>query len=72
MSLSNLSAPAPTSIDHDWGDFSILIHALSEPAKRFYVSRGFVESPLESMTLIMTLETVRSILLEFYEKAEIT
>ncbi len=46
------------------GVFAILIHALSEPAKRFYLSRGFVESPLQAMTLIMTLETVRLILAE--------
>lgn len=52
------------SIANDAGVFAILVHALSEPAKRFYISRGFVESPLQSMTLMMTLETVRSILSE--------
>lgn len=46
------------------GVFAILVHALSEQAKRYYLSRGFVESPLQSMTLFMTLETVRSILAE--------
>jgi GNAT superfamily N-acetyltransferase len=53
------------SVAGDAGVFAILIHALSEQAKRFYLSRGFVESPLQSMTLIMTLETVRLILAEF-------
>jgi len=48
----------------DAGVFAILVHALSESAKRFYLSRGFVESPLQPMTLFMTLETVRSILAE--------
>jgi GNAT superfamily N-acetyltransferase len=48
----------------DAGVFAIMVHALSEQAKRFYLSRGFVESPLEPMTLIMTLATVRSILAE--------
>jgi GNAT superfamily N-acetyltransferase len=48
----------------DAGVFAILVHALSEPAKRFYLSRGFVESPLQPMTLLMTLATVRSILAE--------
>jgi GNAT superfamily N-acetyltransferase len=48
----------------DAGVFAILVHALSEPAKRFYLSRGFVESPLQPMTLIMTLETLRLILAE--------
>jgi GNAT superfamily N-acetyltransferase len=48
----------------DTGVFAILVHALSEQARRFYLSRGFVESPLQPMTLIMTLATVRSILAE--------
>jgi hypothetical protein len=48
----------------DAGVFAILVHALSEPAKQFYLSCGFVESPLQPMTLMMTLDTVRSILAE--------
>jgi GNAT superfamily N-acetyltransferase len=52
------------SVAGDAGVFAILVHALSEQAKRFYMSRGFVESPLQPMTLMMTLETVRSILAE--------
>lgn len=52
------------SVAADAGIFAILIHAISEQAKRFYLSRGFLESPLQPMTLIMTLETVRSILTE--------
>jgi GNAT superfamily N-acetyltransferase len=52
------------SVAHDTGVFAILLHALSEPAKRFYQSRGFVESPVQSMTLMMTLQTVRTILAE--------
>jgi GNAT superfamily N-acetyltransferase len=48
----------------DAGVFAILVHALSDQAKRFYLSRGFVESPFQPMTLLMTLETVRSILAE--------
>jgi hypothetical protein len=43
---------------------AILLHAISEPARRFYLSRGFQESPLQPMTLLMTLETVRGILTE--------
>lgn len=43
------------------GVFAILVHALSEPARQFYLSRGFVESPLRPMTLMMTLSTVRNI-----------
>lgn len=50
------------AVSSDAGVFAILVHALSEQAKRFYLSRGFVESPLQSMTLMMTLKTVRDIL----------
>ena len=46
----------------DAGVFAIMVHALSDQAKLFYLSRGFVESPLQPMTLMMTLETVREIL----------
>lgn len=46
------------------GVFAILVHALSEQAKRFYLSSGFVESPIQPMTLLMTLETIRQILVE--------
>lgn len=52
------------SVAGDAGVFAILVHALSEQAKRYYLSRGFIESPLQPMTLIMTLETVRTILSE--------
>ncbi|MES2217995.1 MAG: GNAT family N-acetyltransferase [Pseudomonadota bacterium] len=52
------------SVAGDAGVFAILLHALSGPAKQFYLSRGFVESPLQPMTLMMTLETVRLILTE--------
>jgi GNAT superfamily N-acetyltransferase len=48
----------------DTGVFAVLVHALSDAAKRFYLSRGFVESPLQPMTLIMTLATIRTILSE--------
>lgn len=52
------------SVAKEAGIFAILVHALSEQAKRFYLSRGFVESPLQTMRLMLTLETVRSILAE--------
>ncbi len=44
------------------GVFAVLVHALSEPARQFYLSRGFVESPLQAMTLMMTMETVKAVL----------
>ena len=48
----------------DAGVFALLVHAISENARQFYLSRGFVESPLRPMTLLMTIETIRSILAE--------
>jgi GNAT superfamily N-acetyltransferase len=52
------------TVAKDTGVFAILLHALSEQAKRFYLSRGFVASPLQPMTLFMTLETARKILVQ--------
>jgi GNAT superfamily N-acetyltransferase len=52
------------SIAGNAGVSAILLHALSEQARRFYLSRGFRESPLQPMTLLMTLDTVRSVLAE--------
>jgi len=48
----------------DAGVFALLVHALFDQAKQFYLSRGFVESPLQPMTLFMTIETIRLILAE--------
>ena len=52
------------NVSGDAGVFAVLVHALSDQAKQFYLSRGFVESPLQPMTLLMTIETIRSILTE--------
>jgi len=41
----------------------IVVHAISEEAKRFYVALGFDQSPLEPMTLMVTLADVRAILI---------
>ncbi|MEI6543247.1 MAG: GNAT family N-acetyltransferase [Methylococcales bacterium] len=46
------------------GVFALLVHTTSEQIRQFYLSRGFIEWPLQAMTLVMTLETVRSILEE--------
>lgn len=51
-------------IASDVGVIAILLHAISEQAKQFYLSRGFVQSPLQPMTLMMTLATMRTILTE--------
>lgn len=38
---------------------ALLVHALSEDAKRFYLHRGFHESPVNDMTLMITLDEAR-------------
>lgn len=44
------------------GVAALLVQALSEQAKRFYKSRGFLESPIQSMTLCLPLTAVYSAL----------
>ena len=40
------------------GVTALLVHAISEQARRFYRSRGFIESPVKPMTLCLMLATV--------------
>ena len=37
---------------------AILVHAISEEAKKFYLDRSFIESPSEPMTLVLPLESI--------------
>ena len=46
------------------GVTALLVHAISEQARRFYVSRGFIESPIKPMTLCLMLATVEQALRE--------
>jgi GNAT superfamily N-acetyltransferase len=46
------------------GVTALLVHAISEQAKRFYLSRGFIESPVKPMTLCLMLATVDQALRE--------
>lgn len=41
------------------GVTALLVHAFSEQARRFYLSRGFIELPIEPMTLCLMLATVQ-------------
>ena len=41
---------------------AILVHALSESAKRFYEKRGFVASPVNAMTVMITVAEARKIM----------
>lgn len=46
------------------GVTSLLVHAISEQARRFYRSRGFIESAVKPMTLCLMLGTVDKALRE--------
>jgi GNAT superfamily N-acetyltransferase len=52
------------SISQETGVALMFVHALHDQAKQFYLSRGFVQSPLQPMTLMMTVATVQAIVIE--------
>jgi len=41
---------------------AILVHAISEDARRFYERQGFVASPIDPMTLMITIADARNAL----------
>lgn len=43
------------------GTCAILVHAISEDAKRFYEKNSFQVSPLESMTLFMSMRQLKKL-----------
>lgn len=49
---------------HIAGVTALLVHAISEQARRFYLSRGFIESPVKPMTLCLMMATVDQALRE--------
>lgn len=46
------------SVSKQVGVRALLVHALSEDAKIFYIHNGFLESPLDPMILIIVLQDV--------------
>lgn len=46
------------------GITALLVHAISEPARRFYRSRRFIESPIKPMTMCLMLATAEQALRE--------
>jgi GNAT superfamily N-acetyltransferase len=46
------------------GVTALLVHAIGEQARRFYLSRGFIASPVQPMTLCLMLSTVVQVLRE--------
>jgi len=41
---------------------AILVHAISEDAKRFYERHGFVAAPIDPMTLMITIADAKKVL----------
>lgn len=50
------------NISQHVGTRGLLVHAISEDAKRFYQKYGFVEAPFEPMTLLISTKTLSSYL----------
>jgi len=44
------------SVSKQAGIRALLVHTLSEETKRFYTRNGFIESPLDPMTLMVTVQ----------------
>jgi GNAT superfamily N-acetyltransferase len=44
------------SVSQQAGVKALLVHTLSEDAKQFYLRNGFLESPLDPMTLIISVQ----------------
>jgi len=41
---------------------AVFVHSLTEDARRFYLRHGFIESPMDRLTLMLPIETIRSAL----------
>lgn len=46
-------------ISENVGIRGLLVHAISLEAKRFYMKYGFIESPMESMTLMISIKSLK-------------
>lgn len=42
------------------GERALLVHALSESARDFYLYNGFLSSPIEAMTLMLSIQEIQS------------
>ena len=50
------------SVSKNVGIRAILVHAISEDARRFYLSYGFNPSPIDSMTLMLPIAHIEALL----------
>ncbi len=47
------------TIANNVGVRGLLVHAISDDAKRFYLKYGFQESPMELMTLLLSVKNIK-------------
>ncbi len=50
------------SVSKNVGIRAILVHAISENARRFYLSYGFLVSPIDTMTLMLPVRHIEGLL----------
>jgi predicted GNAT family N-acyltransferase len=50
------------SVSKNVGIRAILVHAISEDARRFYLSYGFLVSPIDTMTLMLPVRHIEGLL----------
>jgi predicted N-acetyltransferase YhbS len=50
------------AVSKNIGIRAVLVHAISEDAKRFYLSYGFQVSPIDSMTLMLPIRKIETLL----------
>jgi predicted N-acetyltransferase YhbS len=50
------------AVSKNIGIRAVLVHAISEDAKRFYLSYGFQVSPIDSMTLMLHIRQIETLL----------
>lgn len=43
---------------------ALLVHAISEDAKNFYLTNGFIESPTQPLTLFLALDKARKVIVD--------
>lgn len=48
------------AVSQNAGTRALLVHALSDPAKQFYLSRGFVESPIDPLTVMLPMKLIEA------------
>jgi len=48
------------SVSRSIGVRAILVHAITKDAKRFYANYGFKESPINKMTLLLSLQQIKT------------